>query len=86
MTGMLAEQWSVADFAPMDFIPAAVSLTTYDSRQIRVSDKHFQEFINDVESGAVKLKIGRTFSLPQIAEAHKLMEDNAAGGKIVVVI
>ncbi|MCQ6957597.1 zinc-binding alcohol dehydrogenase family protein [Mucilaginibacter aquariorum] len=85
MTGMLAEQWSVADFAPMDFMPAAVSLTTYDSGQIRVSDKHFQEFINDVESGAVKLKIGRVFSLLQIAEAHKLMEDNSAGGKIVVV-
>jgi len=82
---MLSEQWSVADFTPMDFIPAAVSLTTYDSGQIRVSDKHFQEFINDVESGAVKLKIGRVFSLLQIAEAHKLMEDNSAGGKIVVV-
>ncbi|MDB5126191.1 zinc-binding alcohol dehydrogenase family protein [Mucilaginibacter sp.] len=85
MTGMLAEQWSIIDFAPMEFIPAAVSLTIYDSGQIRVGDKYFQHFINDVESGAVKLKIGRVFSLPQIAEAHKLMEDNSAGGKIVVV-
>jgi len=85
MTGMLAEQWSVTNFAPMEFIPAAVSLTVYDSGQIRVSDKYFQAFINDVENGVVRLKIGRVFLLQDIAEAHKLMEDNSAGGKIVVV-
>ena len=85
MTGMLAEQWSVPEFAPMEFIPATVSLTVYDSGQIRVRDKHFQAFINDVEGGAVKIKIGRVFSLSQIAEAHQLMDGNMAGGKIVVV-
>lgn len=85
MTGMLAEQWSVTNFAPMEFIPATVSLTVYDSGQIRVGVNYFQDFINDVESGKVKLKIGRVFSLTQITEAHKLMEDNLAGGKIVIV-
>jgi NADPH2:quinone reductase len=38
-----------------------------------------------VEAGQVQLGIGRTFSLDQIAEAHQLMESNAAGGKIVVL-
>ncbi|RYE03600.1 MAG: NADPH:quinone reductase, partial [Sphingobacteriaceae bacterium] len=36
MTGMLAEQWAITDFAPMEYIPATVNLTVYDSGQIRV--------------------------------------------------
>ncbi len=85
MTGMLSEQWSVADFAPMEFIPAAVNLTVYDSGQIRIGKEHFQAFINDIEAALVNLKIGRVFKLQEITEAHHLMENNAAGGKIVVV-
>jgi NADPH2:quinone reductase len=85
MTGMLSEQWSIADFAPMEYIPAAINLTIYDSGQIRIGKEQFQEFINDVEAGIVKLNIGRVFSLQELAEAHQLMENNAAGGKIVAV-
>ncbi len=85
MTGMLAEQWSVADFTPMGYIPATVNLTVYDSGQIRVSPQHFQQFVRDVEAGLIKLPIGRTFALDKIAAAHQLMESNTAGGKIVVI-
>jgi NADPH:quinone reductase-like Zn-dependent oxidoreductase len=85
MTGMLAEEWSIKDFAPMEFIPATVSLTTYDSGQIRVDQQSFQQFIRDVEAGLVKIQIGRTFSLGEIARAHELMDTNAAAGKIVVL-
>jgi NADPH:quinone reductase-like Zn-dependent oxidoreductase len=85
MTGMLAEQWSIPDFAPMDFIPATVSLTTYDSGQIRVAQQNFQQFISEVEAGQIKIKIGRTFSLDEINRAHEVMDTNAAGGKIVVL-
>ncbi|RWY55678.1 zinc-binding alcohol dehydrogenase family protein [Mucilaginibacter gilvus] len=85
MTGMLSEQWSVADFAPMEFIPAAVNLTVYDSGQIRISKEHFQTFLNDIEAGSVKPKIGRVFKLNEITDAHRLMDSNAAGGKIVMV-
>jgi NADPH:quinone reductase len=34
MSGMLSEIWTIPDFAPMEFIPATVRLTTYDSGQI----------------------------------------------------
>ena len=85
MTGMLAEQWSLADFSPMEFIPAAVNLTVYDSGQVRIGQKQFQSFLNDVEAGRVKLKIGRVFHLSEIIEAHQLMDNNIANGKIVVV-
>ncbi|SFD07571.1 NADPH:quinone reductase [Chitinophaga sp. CF118] len=85
MTGMLAEQWSISDFTPMEYIPAAVHLTVYDSGQLRVDQQGFQQFIRDVEAGLVHLNIGVTFTLDEIVEAHRLMDSNSAGGKIVVL-
>lgn len=85
VTGMLSEQWSFTDFAPMAYIPATVALTVYDSGQIRVDQPSFQQFLKDVEAGDIKLPIGRVFKLDEIAEAHKLMDSNSAGGKIVVL-
>lgn len=86
MTGMLSEQWSLSDFAPMDFIPSTVHLTTYDSGQVRVDGRSFQQFIRDVEAETIRLNINKTFTLTEIAEAHRAMESNAGAGKIVVLI
>ena len=69
-TGMLSEQWSIKEFAPLDYIPAAVNLTVYDSGQIRMDEKHFQSFINDVQAGKIKLNISKVFTLDEIVEAH----------------
>lgn len=85
MTGMLSEQWSLADFAPMEYIPATVHLTIYDSGQIRVEEQNFQQFIRDVEAGTIQLSISKSFTLSEIAAAHQFMESNSAGGKIVVL-
>ncbi len=85
MTGMLSESWVIPDFAPMEFIPATVGLTSYDSGQVTVPAAALQAFIDSVEAGRVRLGIGATFSLPEIGAAHQLMEGNQAGGKIVVV-
>jgi NADPH:quinone reductase-like Zn-dependent oxidoreductase len=85
MTGMLAEEWSIADFAPMDFIPVTVSLTVYNTGEIRIEGNFFQEFIKDIEAGAVKPAIKQTFSLDEIVEAHRFMETNSGGGKIVII-
>jgi len=84
MTGMLSESWSISDFAPMEFIPATVGLTIYDSGQVMAPAEALQAFIASVEAGQVKLGIGRTFTFDNIVAAHQLMDSNAAGGKIVV--
>ncbi|MGI4734183.1 MAG: zinc-binding alcohol dehydrogenase family protein [Janthinobacterium lividum] len=84
MTGMLSESWSIPDFAPMEFIPATVGLTIYDSGQVTAPAAALQAFIDSVEAGQVKLGIGRTFPLDDLVAAHQLMDSNAAGGKIVV--
>jgi len=85
MTGMLSESWSLPDFAPMEFIPATVALTIYDSGQVTAPASALQAFIDSVEASQVKLGISRTFSLDDLVAAHQLMDSNAAGGKIVVV-
>ncbi|NML65996.1 zinc-binding dehydrogenase [Hymenobacter sp. RP-2-7] len=84
MTGMLSESWSLPDFAPMEFIPATVGLTIYDSGQVTAPAAAMQDFIKSVEAGRVQLRIGRVFPLAEIGLAHQLIEANAAGGKIVV--
>lgn len=85
MTGMLAEQWTIPDFAPMEFIPAAVNFTIYDSGQIRVNQQDFQQFIKDVEASKIHLTISKSFTLKEIADAHRFMESNFGAGKIVVL-
>lgn len=85
MTGMLSESWSIPDFAPMEFIPATVRLTIYDSGQIISPARDFQEFIDSVEAGKIRLPVSKTFYFDQIVEAHEFMESNQAAGKIVVL-
>ncbi|EDM35961.1 putative oxidoreductase [Pedobacter sp. BAL39] len=84
MTGMLSEQWSIAKFDPMGYIPAAVSLTVYDSGQVRVSREFFQQFIEQVEAGKISPPIKKIFPLDHIVSAHEFMESNSGGGKIII--
>ncbi|MDO8965275.1 MAG: zinc-binding alcohol dehydrogenase family protein [Algoriphagus sp.] len=84
--GMLSENWSFPDFAPMDYIPSTVGLTTYDSGSIRISASNFQYFLRQIERGEIRPEIAKIFRLEEIEEAHKLMESNLAQGKIVVKI
>ena len=85
MSGMLAESWTIPDFAPMEFIPATVRLTTYDSGQVTSPTAVFQDFVHQVESGQVKLALSQTFTLDRIVESHHIMEHNQAAGKLVVL-
>lgn len=38
-----------------------------------------------VAQGLMKLQIGKVFRCDEIVEAHRCMEENRAGGKIVVL-
>ena len=44
-----------------------------------------QMVVHEVEGGRMTPRIGAVFDLDAIVEAHRRMEDNAAGGKIVVL-
>jgi NADPH:quinone reductase-like Zn-dependent oxidoreductase len=85
MAGMVGDRWSFTDFAPMDVIPTGVSLTTYSGGVEDFLAMPLQSLIEQVETGSLPVRIGRVFAIEQIIEAHRLMESNQAGGKIVVL-
>jgi NADPH:quinone reductase-like Zn-dependent oxidoreductase len=85
MMGMVGDKWSFDNFSPMEVIPTGVCLTTYDGGTADFMRTPLQKLVEQVEAGSLRAHVGKVFHLDQIAEAHRLMEDNKAGGKIVVL-
>jgi NADPH:quinone reductase-like Zn-dependent oxidoreductase len=85
MTGMVGNQWSFEHFSPMDAIPTAVSLTTYDGGTEDFIRTPLEDLVEKISAGQLPVQIGAVFKLDQIVEAHRCMEENRAGGKIVVL-
>ncbi len=86
MTGIVGNQWSIERFDPMEAIPTTVRLTSYAGEANDFLNTPLQSFIAELEAGHTHVKIGRTFSLEEIVEAHLIMEENRAEGKLVVVL
>jgi NADPH:quinone reductase-like Zn-dependent oxidoreductase len=85
MTGMVGNKWSIDNFSPMDMVPTAVSLTTYDGGPDDFMRTPLEELIEQIAAGTLRVNVGKVFHLDEIAEAHRCMEENEAGGKIVVL-
>jgi NADPH:quinone reductase-like Zn-dependent oxidoreductase len=85
MTGMVGGEWSIKDFSPMDEIPTAVNLTTYSGGAEDFMLTPLDNLAAQIAAGALHIQIGKLFHLDEIAEAHRCMEENKAGGKIVVL-
>jgi NADPH:quinone reductase-like Zn-dependent oxidoreductase len=85
MTGMVGDTWEFGQFSPMGAIPSTVNLTTYSGGSQDFIDTPLQTVVNEVAAGRMTVTIGRVFQLDDIVEAHRCMEENAAGGKIVVI-
>jgi NADPH2:quinone reductase len=85
MSGMLSNQWTLPDFYPTGDIPSGVRLTGYGGDATDLPAAVLQGFLDDVSAGKVTVPVGKVFHLDEIQEAHRLMEANAAGGKIVVL-
>lgn len=85
MTGMVGNAWEFDRFSPMGAIPSTVNLTTYSGGSQDFIETPLQDIVRDVEAGRLSARVGRVFHIDEIIEAHRCMEDNAAGGKIVVL-
>ncbi|MFV2055311.1 MAG: zinc-binding alcohol dehydrogenase family protein [Thiohalomonadales bacterium] len=85
MTGVVGNAWQLDKFSPMDAIPHAVSLTIYSGGSEEFIQTPLQTLVRDIEAGRMSAGIGCVFQLDDIVEAHRCMENNVAGGKIVVV-
>lgn len=86
MTGMVSNAWSIKDFEVMAAIPTAVCLTTYQGDEKDFVNTPLEEMIQQIKAGSLKVSVGKTFPLDEIVEAHRTMEENRAGGKIVLLM
>jgi len=86
MTGIVGDNWSFDNFAPMDVIPTAIGLTIYAGESMDFMRTPFDELIGQIEAGSVACPSCQgPFPSIRSVEAHRWMERKLAGGKIVVV-
>ena len=85
MTGMVGSSWEIEKFSPMGTIPTAVNLTTYSGGAEDFINTPLQAFVDAIGAGTVTIRTGPVFSIDDIVEAHRWMEENRAAGKMVVV-
>jgi NADPH:quinone reductase-like Zn-dependent oxidoreductase len=84
-TGMLSNEWTVRDFYPIDYLPDGVRLTGYGGEASDLPADVLQGFLDAVAAGRLSVPIDRTYTLDEIREAHRAMEEGRATGKLVVV-
>lgn len=70
----------------MGHIPTSVCLTSYAGGPDEFMQTPLQELVNQIEAGKLQVSVAKTFRLDEIVEAHRMMEENRAGGKIVLLL
>ncbi|KAL8636456.1 MAG: hypothetical protein Q9228_006152, partial [Teloschistes exilis] len=85
MTGIVGNKWAFDEFKPMEHIPTTVCLTSYAGGNEDVLATPLDKLCREVKEGRMKVQIGKVFKIDDIVKAHEAMEENKAGGKIVVL-
>jgi len=90
LAGWLGGLAPIADFNPLLQMASGVYLTFFGSfvfgtPEFPLSDVPLEKIATQVAAGRLKAKPTRVFRFDEIREAHRVMEANEAGGKMVVV-
>ena len=90
LAGWLGGLAPIKDFNPLLQMSSGVYLTFFGSfvfgtPEFPLSDVPLQEIAQQVAAGRLKAKPARVFGFEEIREAHRVMEANEAGGKMVIV-
>lgn len=85
-TGLLGNQWDYW-VSNMPGARTDVDRVGYNSEEVTAQNSAaaLQHIIHKVEQGTYRLNIFRIFGMYEIVEAHRIMEDSRACGKLVVV-
>jgi NADPH:quinone reductase-like Zn-dependent oxidoreductase len=91
LAGWLGGLDPIRDFNPLLQIPSGVDLTFFGSfvfgtPGFPLSDVPLGQIAADVAAGRLDVKPTKVFRFEEIQEAHRVMEANMAGGKMVVVL
>ncbi|WP_447763489.1 zinc-binding alcohol dehydrogenase family protein [Sphingopyxis panaciterrae] len=90
LAGWLGGLDPIPDFNPLLQMPSGVYLTFFGSfvfgtPGFPLSDVPLSDIARDVAAGRIDAAPARIFDFEDIREAHRVMEANEAGGKMVVV-
>ncbi|MGN6122939.1 MAG: zinc-binding dehydrogenase, partial [Sphingomonas oligoaromativorans] len=90
LAGWLGGLDPIPDFNPLLQMASGVYLTFFGSfvfgtPGFPLSDVPLGEIAREAAAGRLDVKPKRVFRFEEVPEAHRLMEANAAGGKMVVV-
>ncbi len=85
-TGMLSDNWTIPDFYPIGYLPNGVRLTAYGGESSDLPADAFQRYVDLVANGKLPVRIDRVFAMEEIGAAHRIMQDGAAVGKLVVKV
>lgn len=86
MAGLLGGEWVIDGFSPGETIPSTTKFTYFSSSSTPMTTAALQDYLRGIESGRYALPLGPVFAFDDIRAAHRLMESNAAAGKIVVTV
>lgn len=91
LAGFLGGLDPISDFNPLLQMPSGVHFSFFGSfvfgePGFPLSDVPLQKIANEVVEGRYKAKPVRVFRFDEISEAHKVMDESHAGGKMVVVV
>lgn len=88
MVGSVNGEWASDDgFSPMVTVPTAVNLTAYHGGAKAFVKIPLDKIVDLLGTERIKALIGKlVVGLDKINEAHKCMDKDRAGGKIVVLI
>lgn len=82
VTGILGKKGTLDQFYPIKDIPTAVYITGFSSNS--PSQAAIDNVFNHMHKHNLHPVISKVFSLQEIGQAHKLMENNDANGKLIV--
>ena len=85
VTGTAGGKWAFDHFEPIFDIGKAVYLTAYAGSVDQFQTTPMDEIVEQFVDGTMKIPI-KAFQLDEINEAHRLMEENQATGKLVVLV
>jgi NADPH:quinone reductase-like Zn-dependent oxidoreductase len=70
---------------PEEVLPKGATYGFYGGEQEDFHAMPLQAMVDQVGEGKLVVQIGKKFNIDEIVEAHRVMEENTAGGKIVVL-
>lgn len=82
VTGMLGKKATIDHFYPIKDIPTGVYLTGFVSNS--PTQEKIDALFQRIHQYGLQPAIAQVFCLEQIADAHRMMENNAANAKIVI--